>query len=366
MNGGLFLGPTAPQIFMAAQRLSRAMREAELRGKRFACLEGCGFCCTFQPEVSGRELALLRARLAPRPVAVTVGDGRSYLQLHNKCGACTLLDRRACQAYDLRPAHCRYFPFHLHFAEEPEVYVNMTCRGVVPDADADLAVPFRASVLDVAKSAEVAQHEKLAKEAYGAFQRKARRAGVWGDADALAAQADLGALLTRAGLEAAIRAGGEEDDADGAWSDALGPFGEDDVTQRPFYLAPDLRWITFAREADALAVLAMDEKGALDPVGRIADVAGWRDAPASLAPYFRALTQRRLFTGSVYALVDESDYELHVEQAAWLRLAEVAADLAVRAFVLERLGVAPDELAHETMRFYDSAFLDSPTIGGFL
>ena len=342
------------------------MLDAELADRRFACLEGCGYCCTFQPEVSGRELALLRARLAPKPVAVAVGEGRTYLRLHNQCGACTLLSRRACQAYDLRPAHCRYFPFHLHFADETEAYVNYTCRGVETEPGASLADAFRRSVLDVASAGEIAQHEKLAKEAYGAFTRKARRGGVWGSVDAVLARADLANLLTRRGVEDAIRAGGDDADADGAWDDALDPFGEDDVTRRPFYLAPDLRWITFARGDDALQVLAMDEQGALDPVGRIDLQEAWQDAPADLAPYFARLTKRRLFTGSVYALVDESEYATSVEQATWLRLAEVAADLAVRAWVLREMRVAPAALADESARFYDSTFLDSPTIGGYL
>ncbi|MEA3200375.1 MAG: hypothetical protein QOE90_1803 [Thermoplasmata archaeon] len=342
------------------------MRVAELAGRRFGCLEGCGFCCTFQPEATQRELARLRARLAPRPLPVVAGQGRTYLALHNKCGACTLLERRACQAYDLRPQHCRYFPFHLHFAEEPEAYVNYTCRGVELSADGDLSVAFRESVLENAGQDEIARHEQLAKQAYGEFQRTARRRGVWGDADAVARGADLGALLTREGIEAAIRRGGDEATAQEAWDDALAPFAEDDVTRRPFYLAPDLRWLTFARSGEGLDVLEMDEQGALLPRGRLDDVAAWRDGPADLAPYFASLVARRVFTGSVYALVDDEDYAISVEQATWLRLAEVAADLAARAHVLAKLGVPADRIEDETARFYDSAFLDAPTIGGFL
>ncbi|GEM_PF-5654401 len=342
------------------------MRAAELADRRFACLEGCGFCCTFQPEASGRELALLRARLKPRALPVTVGDGRTYLGLQNKCGACTLLERRQCTQYDLRPAHCRYFPFHLHFAEEPEVYVNYTCRGVERAPGGDLAPAFQAGVLANAPAGEIERHERQARETYGAFQRKARRAGAWGDADAVVDSADLAALLTRSGLEAALRRGGDESDADEAWEDALAPFAEEDVTRRPFYLAPDLRWLTFARDGSALDVLEMDERGDLHPRGRVEGIAGWRDAPADLAPYFRSLAARRLFVGSVYALVDEEEYAIGVEPATWLRLAEVTADVAVRARVLAALGTPADRLADETARFYDSAFLDSPTIGGFL
>ncbi|HWH08276.1 MAG TPA: YkgJ family cysteine cluster protein, partial [Candidatus Thermoplasmatota archaeon] len=177
----------------------------ELRGSTFTCLPGCGFCCTFPPEVSTRELALLRKRL---PVRVTSDGERSHLALHNKCGACTLLERRECQAYDLRPAHCRYFPFHVHFAPDPEVYVNYTCRGVARAGDGDLTAAFRASVLAVARPDEWARHEQAARETYGEFERRARRAGAWGDVDAVLARADLPALGTLKGiLAAAARAG---------------------------------------------------------------------------------------------------------------------------------------------------------------
>ena len=361
---------------MAAKGTWRAVETGELEGRRFRCLEGCGFCCTFQPEVSQRELALLRARFKPRPVSMTVGDGRTYLQLQNKCGACTLLTRRGCAAYDLRPAHCRYFPFHVHFGDRTEVYVNHTCRGVELAAGAHLGPEFEASVLGVAKPEEIREHEARARDTYAEFQRRARRAGAWGDADAVARGA-----LARAGpaafsggwLEEATRRGGEPASRAEALEEALAPFHERDVTKRPFYLAPDLRWLTFEPQPGApgtFRVLEMDEAGALIPAGEVRGLDAWQDLSAeaadALQPYLRRLAERRLFAGSVYALVDDHDYGLTVEQATWLRLAEVAADLVVRARVLLAMGTSAERLADETARFYDSAFLDSPTIGGFL
>ncbi|HWH09010.1 MAG TPA: hypothetical protein VNX21_07400, partial [Candidatus Thermoplasmatota archaeon] len=76
--------------------------------------------------------------------------------------------------------------------------------------------------------------------------------------------------------------------------------------------------------------------------------------------------RRRAFAGSVYALVDDADYAMTVEEATWARLAEVGADLAVRARVLRDLGTPEAALVDEADRFHDSAFLDAPTIGGWL
>lgn len=353
----------------------RGVDARELEGKRFRCLEGCGFCCTFQPEVSQRELALLRARFKPKPLAIAAGEGRTYLQLQNKCGACTLLAARGCSAYDLRPAHCRYFPFHVHFGDETEVCVNATCRGVeAAPGGAGLAAEFKASVLDVASPDAWKEHERAARETYGEFQRRARRKGAWGDVHAALKEAlDAGPdVFTAAWLEEATRRGGEPAQREEILDDALQPFREEEVTKRPFYLAPDLRWLTFepATTPGHHRVLVMDEAGRLLPIGEVHGLHAWEDLPPETAralfAYLQRLTRRRLFTGSVYALVDDSGYETTVGQATWLRVAEVAADLVVRARVLAAMGTPPEAVPDEVVRFYDSTFLDAPTIGGFL
>lgn len=339
------------------------LHAAELSGTAFTCLPGCGFCCTFPPEVSTREQALLRKRV---PVRVTSDGDRSYLALQNACGACTLLQRRECQAYDLRPAHCRYFPFHVHFAPEPEVYVNYTCRGVTRVEGGDLTAAFRASVLSVARPDDWARHERAARETYGEFERRARRAGAWGDPGDVLRQADFDALGTLKGILAAASRAGEPTDADELHAQAMAPFEAEDVTKRPFHLAEDLAWLTFERKGDALAVLEMDETGALAPRRTLAGFDAWADPPAPLGSVLRRLARRGSFAGSVYALVDDRDYGMTVEEATWARLAEVGADLAARARVLDALGVPRERLADEADRFHDSAFLDAPTIGGWL
>lgn len=363
-----------PQRFMTLAPRWASVRSAELEGMSFRCLEGCGFCCTFQPEVSGRELGLLRQRLAPKPVPVAVGEDRSYLRLQNKCGACTLLERRGCTQYDLRPAHCRYFPFHLHFAEEPEAYVNYTCRGVERDAPtATLHEAFTANVLKNAPKGEVERHTREAKEAYGAFKRLARRKGAWGDADAVTARllAQHATMFTDAGLTALTKGAGLDADLDALHEEALRPFGAQEVTHRPFYLAPDLRWLTFARPApSSLDVLEMDETGHLEPITTLDGLGAWEAPPPAiadgLAAYAARLTARRLWAGTVYALVDDDEYETSVEEAVHARFVELVCDLTLRARVLEALDTPAATLVDEVARFYDSTFLDAPTIGGFL
>lgn len=140
---------TAPPAPPALPPALQAADVRELHGLRFACLEGCGFCCTFTPEVATDELARLRLRFPALPV-VQKEDGGQRLAFQGGCGACTLLKARRCTAYDDRPAHCRYFPFHVHFGPEPEALVNRSCRGVEADPAGHLGDAFAAQVAAVA------------------------------------------------------------------------------------------------------------------------------------------------------------------------------------------------------------------------
>ncbi|MFO1534422.1 MAG: YkgJ family cysteine cluster protein [Thermoplasmatota archaeon] len=333
------------------------METGELRGLRYRCLEGCGFCCTFTPEVAHDELARLRQAFPKLPVARGEAGGL-HLAFQGGCGACTLLSRRACTAYGLRPAHCRYFPFHVYFGRRTEAYVNRTCRGVEPDPVGDLMAEFQAQVLAVAKPHAIAEHERQARKVHNQFYANAQAAGLWGDVDAAAARALAEPNLWK-------DAASEE-----AWAAALEPFAQEEVVARPFHLAADLRWLTFeARGGRTLQPLRMEEDGSLAAEGPAFEVEPPALQPATLAQLHAVLSRmagRDHFAGTVFDAVDASDYTVPVEVAAAQRVREMAADLLVRCAILLRLGVPEAELAAEAERFYDAAFLDAPTIGGWL
>ena len=333
------------------------MRTDELRGHSFACIEECGFCCTFTPEVEEAELQRLRRGFPALPVVRA--DDRVHLAFQGGCGACTLLKARRCTAYEERPAHCRYFPFHVYFGEEAEAVVNYTCRGVARDPASDLRPTFERDVLGVAPRAKLLESERQGRRVHAEFERNAREAGAWGD--------------VRAGAERAL-AGGPRlfdgpADRDDVWDGALLPFEEKEVVARPFHLTKDLRWLTFRLDGD-LEVLELDETGRLDATTTLQLPATWTRPPPTALPGLVAelgrLARRGVFAGSVFEHVHDVDYEATVEEAARSRLEEMAADLAVRSAILERLGIPPTSLADEAARFYDSAFLDTPTVGGWL
>lgn len=340
----------------------------ELRGLRFTCLEGCGFCCTFTPEVATGELARLRSKLPALPV-VTADDGRMRLAFQGGCGACTLLKARRCTAYDDRPAHCRYFPFHVHFGPEPEVLVNRSCRGVEADPAGDLESAFHGQVLAPAPPGSFARHAAEAAAVYAEFEANAREAGVWGGAhDAARGVLALGPrLLTPDGL---AEAAGGPAAVSALLEDAWEPFLEEDPVARPFYLTKDLRWLSFRSAKSLLAVEEMQEDGSLTPSARLVKPVGLPRLPESVLPglhdVLAHLVGRQAFAGQVFAAVDELDYEVGVEEAARARVLGLAAELVLRAGLLKALGIPEPELPAEAWRFEDSAFLDHDTIGAWL
>jgi Fe-S-cluster containining protein len=329
---------------------------AELSGLTYRCLEGCGFCCTFTPEVAHDELSRLRGRF-PELSVVREGE-RLHVAFQGGCGACTLLSRRRCTAYEDRPAHCRYFPFHVYFGRRTEVYVNRSCRGVAAAPEANLAAEFARQVTAVAPSFAVAEGQRLADKVHREFERRARAADAWGDVDREVARslADTGLWARAAGAA--------------PWDDALRPFAEPDVVARPYYLRPDLRWTTFeAVGPRTLRPLALAEDGSLAADGEPFEVAPpllAKSAAAGLQAYLARLCRRDLFAGSVFDAVDGMFYEFTVPAAAGARVDEVASDLLVRASILQALGVGEAGLVDEVERFYDTTFLDAPTIGGWL
>ena len=338
---------------------------SDLSGLRYRCLEGCGFCCTFTPEVSSEELARLRTRFPALPVVASdEDDGRRHIAFQGGCGACTLLQRRACSAYELRPAHCRYFPFHVHFGRTATALVNRSCRGVEPDVSTDVRAAFDADVRSNAKEHELAGAAEDAAFVFTQWDSNCRMAGVAGDALAVARAAVAGDLSWPGLRKLAGSIGVPFDEL---WAATLEPLGFEDVVSRPFYLAADLRWMTFESKGGALSALEMDETGRLSTVKPLkAPKVGSGLTVEQLRRVASFFVERAPFEGQVAWLVDDTDYQLPVAAAATLRVVELCLEAQWRAQVLWQLGVPEEAMEEEVKRFLDGAYLDAPTIGGWL
>jgi hypothetical protein len=236
-------------------------------------------------------------------------------------------------------------------------------------ADGDLRDAFRSQVAAVAPTGAFDAHAREAQAVFADFEARARTAGAWGDADSGAREL----LAAGPGLfrpQVLHEVAGGRDGVAALLAEALDPFGNDDPVGRPFHLASDLRWLCFHAQASVVAVEAMQEDGALRPVARLRTPTALPSFPDSvLEGLHRVLAHwvgRGVFLGQVYAIVDDLDYAVGVEDAARARLLGLAVDLLVRADLLRQFGVPDGDLAAEAWRFADSAFLDAPTIGAWL
>jgi len=347
------------------------MDRGELSGLRYRCLEDCGFCCTFTPEVNAPELAKLRSKFPALPV--TRSGDMTLIAPQGGCGACTLLKDRRCTSYEERPAHCRYFPFHVYFGRRMEVYVNRCCRGVEVAAEGNLEAEFDAQVTANTKSFRLEREQERADSVHKAFRTVAKQAGMWGDVDLeVAKQLRRGTAWFRPETWPATPTGAPDEagSPQEAWQLALAPLGAEDPIVRPYHLGPDLRWLGFRTQGADVIAETLSEDGKLQEFANLGPIPDWPQLPEpvqeGLVAVLQRLAGRDLMAGSVYHLVDETGYEVSVADAAAIRLGDMAADLALRAEILHRLGTPWSEVAAEAERFYDSAFLDTPTIGGWL
>jgi Fe-S-cluster containining protein len=343
----------------------------ELHGLRYRCIEDCGFCCTFTPEASKGELAKLKSRFPQLPV--TRSGEMVLLAAQGGCGACTLLKNKRCTAYEDRPAHCRYFPFHVYFGRRTEIYVNRCCRGVEIAPGGDLQREFDEQVGRTAPPFRFQKEQERADSVNRMFEKAARESGMWGDVDR-----EVKSLLGRGArwfqpetwpstpTGSAEEAGSPAE----AWDLALAPLAAEDPMVRPYHLAKDLTWYGFRMEGDEVVAETLTEDGRLVPHKSLGKFPTWPKLPpdvqVGLFAIMSRLAGRDLLAGAIYHLVDESAYEISVADAAAIKLGDIAADLALRADILHRMGIPWPDLPAEADRFYDSAFLDLPTIGGWL
>lgn len=343
----------------------------ELHDTTYRCLDDCGFCCTFTAEVNATELTPLRTQFPTLPI--TRNGEMTLLGLQGGCGACTLLKNRKCTAYDLRPAHCRYFPFHLYFGRTTQAYVNKTCRGVEPAPGRHLQAEFHQQLSSSLNPYRLRKLTEKSQTVHSQFERNARRTGTWADLDqTIHDRLQMGPNWFQPDLWPPTPTG-QDDEAGSpteAWQVTLQSFQATDPVARPYHLTAQLQWLGFQANDTTLHSQTLTEDGRLQPHQDLGAFDDWPTLPPrvrdGLATTMQRLAQRDLLAGTIMHLVDDTDYTLTIPDATDIRLADIAAGLAIRADILHRLGIPWDLVPAETERFYDSAFLDHPTIGGWL
>jgi Predicted Fe-S-cluster oxidoreductase len=116
-----------------------------LKGLKFNCLEGCGFCCSFPAEVRECEKNFPVILEKDAGAFRKWDDGHPYLdgiytfKQHNDRGACIFLnENKRCDIYDIRALLCRTFPVKFFFGWRLQLYPSMSCRGFSEDECSDM------------------------------------------------------------------------------------------------------------------------------------------------------------------------------------------------------------------------------------
>lgn len=107
-----------------------------LNEMKFNCLDKCGFCCTFQPELMKNEFNFYKKNIITRDAIISgsisdpTAKEKSSFSLQNKIGGCVFLKEKKCQIYDIRPLTCKTFPINIFFGWRIQLNPNMCCRGL--------------------------------------------------------------------------------------------------------------------------------------------------------------------------------------------------------------------------------------------
>lgn len=359
---------------------------AELRGRSFRCLPGCGFCCLCQPGLSPDEAARFSG-----PLAKAVAPSKDALRIVGQAGPCTLLAAdRSCTQYALRPRGCRSFPFHTTMSWRTQVNLNRGCPGTWvegPEATAGFdpaeALPPGAEAVDAARAG---------REAWAGFRRRAERAGVYEDPEAVRrrlvgvlpllqdasglaaglAVAEAGTPVTAAGVRAALRGASPGDLHRFLEDQARATFGQRDAKRLPMFVDAEagFAWYAFRLRGDGVERCRITPRGGLAPEGvaPLAPLLPERDPAASglFQEHAGVLADRDLLYALAAFMMDRLGYDEPFANAALRELCAALGDLWLRAGLLARLEGRAAIGAREMARgvaFFDMDFLNAPSMG---
>jgi Fe-S-cluster containining protein len=366
---------------------------AELAGRRFTCLDGCGLCCLCQPELLESEVHFFKSNFPQRIVARKSPHRHTALTLKQGSGPCSFLEDRRCTIYQSRPHYCRQFPFHIYLGSRVQVELDLSCRGVWLDQGED-TTSIALRMLDE-NQGTVRKTLRESKEVYRQFGMNCRDAGLDCSADRLrrevsarvermADPAYLGWMLDQSVEDEEMTFDQEpvgavldelrrEELRQAAMETSLESLASEDPTSAPVYCDPQNRWNIFISSGGELDMYILKDEGGMERVRTINS----KQVPL-LAPegrgrklfidYLATLNRRDSVLGYAYYLMDDYGYEDEMPNVYYGVLSAAALDLLWRASLLAHLkgGRLDEEGVREGIIFYDMDRLDAPTIGAFI
>ena len=363
---------------------------SELEGKKFTCDDRCGLCCICQPELLPHEVEWFTLKYPQRIIEKKRPYRRTMLAVKRGYGSCTFLNEsRRCEIYNVRPYHCRQFPFHTHIGRRVRVELNLSCRGVwyggTEDAMA-LGKQLVCNNLDIARNVI-----SETREIYRDFEINCRDAGIYRSEEFLRKEmaSKINFLSELSYLAQILNLSTEDEEMTlpsapersintaelkrTAMDLGLQSLSAENISGAPVYCDPEWRWNLFVVKEESLRWNILNDDGTLDVAGDINpnDVKLLLPEDEGLEvflSYIKTLNQRDSLMGYVNYLVDSYGYEDYISNTYFGVIATTALDLLWRASLIAHL--QGGKLDHagmiEGIISYDMDRLDAPTIGAFL
>ncbi len=381
---------------------------AELRGKAFRCIDGCGLCCLCQPELLHNEIQyfLSTDQLRKSVTRSSIDSSKRAIAMLPSGGPCTLLRDRKCTVYGNRPHFCRSFPVHTHLMWRIQLTADMSCRGVwrpwqgsVPDGYEDLE-SYGLKELHTYSAEKLENELREAAEVYRLFADNATETGIWTDHAALRSSADelirqgyfssvsgIGRILAAAedsrdkGVEfmSALRTAEMERGratASAVMEELLDEIlSIDRIQEMPVFVDGALSWHLFRqgkRKPDSVTKLRLGDKGGVTEEEEFdlnfRDLAVSREGETSMGEFASLTNRRDVFLGFVYYLIDDADYDADVYTTYMENLAVTQLDLIIRSALAHPANAGKlraDDIADGVV-FIDMDIHDAPTIGSVI
>ncbi|SDF22130.1 Fe-S-cluster containining protein [Methanolobus vulcani] len=340
-----------------------------LKGLRFNCLEGCGFCCSFPAEVREWEkyfsIILEKNSEAFRKWKNEYSclNGIYTMRQRQDRGSCILLrDDKRCGIYDIRSLLCRTFPVKFFFGWRVQLYPSMSCRGFSDEAVNDMTDLGKEAIAELPEGLMDQMLEK-SKALYASLPEKIH--------DYMTPD-QLHTLLLEHVDKMLFYPWSVSDEARGEFEVEL---SSENFLNLPTYLTEELEWQVFRMEDGFVRRMILKETGETKNIDNIV-YSNFSVKPLSseaardLSIYLSRLASTDHFAGVVYRkALEQGDNLISLSCLAVSELEKVKDMFLLKASLLaefDKWEHVNERTIEDTIVMYDSCLATVPAIGMIL
>nr|WP_321498024.1 YkgJ family cysteine cluster protein [uncultured Methanolobus sp.] len=337
-----------------------------LKGLRFNCLDGCGFCCSFPAEVREWEpnfpVILERNCEAFKKWENEYSylNGIYTMKQRQDRGSCVLLrDDKRCSIDNIRALLCRTFPVKFFFGWRVQLYASMSCRGFSDKATTDMIDFANEAVAELPEGLMDQMLEK-SKALYASLPEKIH--------DYMTPD-QLRALLLEHVDKMLFYPWSVSDEARVEFEAEL---SSNEFLDLPTYLTEELEWQVFRMEDGFVRRVVLKDTGETKNVDSIV-YSNFSVKPLSseairdILVYLRRLASTDHFAGVVYRkALEQGDDLISLSGLAVSELERVKDMFLLKASLLaefEKWEHVNEKTIEDTIVMYDSCLATVPAIG---